>query len=558
MTDFFGYKKTSGGSIQDQIGQMLTSKEPMLNSAGRVMVNRFYYDENSSSVDPVESLDLFAKDRTAFNQSKMGTTPSVHLPQTIFAGLGYIVYQLPELQWDGTATAADYFYAPHGWAFFAAEQYILYLGAASISNIEWDSRTNFYACLAQCESDSKRQQMINGAGRFLLNRATVAQLARSNKEIGISNMGLKNAVAGQKVFLAGLANANVRAAYGGVVPNVTYEPFRYGYCPVKLPWSSMISRDPRIDLDTTLLNQPIQLSIKLRKKEELFFCSNVNTFNTLKEYSQITYQMWTQELANKALSLKSSIQANPSMNITVPFQLMQYLPISTRATNTSRLAGTSPKFLVNLSSLINADLTQMTFAVVWEGDEMPNTISYTVPAGGGVLAPYTNTWQSWCPALGRKCNNIQLTLNRQRIFEFESSIYDSAILTKHETAQRCRVVKVVAPAADAANDNNRRVLGHLAHDSNFSVDTFETNYYELSMCHVRPLIVESHFQNTARYTNMTFQLEFEVDNFEGWFNEPDVSGENTVKNNFTVYMMYYYNAVLLIGSHGGTVTLLTA
>ena len=92
------------------------------------------------------------------------------------------------------------------------------------------------------------------------------------------------------------------------------------------------------------------------------------------------------------------------------------------------------------------------------------------------------------------------------------------------------------------------------------------NMYEFNNSRLRSIIAESHLQNTARFTNQTFQLLFRI-NRNGYFLnnfDPAAPLLTTSFNSgisksagYVLNMTYLYNAVYLVGGDGGTTKLIT-
>ena len=92
------------------------------------------------------------------------------------------------------------------------------------------------------------------------------------------------------------------------------------------------------------------------------------------------------------------------------------------------------------------------------------------------------------------------------------------------------------------------------------------NYYEFNNSRLRAIIAESHMQNTARFTNQTFQLSFQINRCNYFLEDstdPDSSpatayNAGVVTNaGYVLNMTYLYNAVYLVGGDGGTTKLIT-
>jgi hypothetical protein len=92
------------------------------------------------------------------------------------------------------------------------------------------------------------------------------------------------------------------------------------------------------------------------------------------------------------------------------------------------------------------------------------------------------------------------------------------------------------------------------------------NIYEFNNSRLRAIVAEDNLQNTARFTNQTFQLRFRINRdfyYLGDYSSTSLSpslnnSQGFSKNNgFTLNMTYLYNAVFLIGGDGGTTKLIT-
>ena len=89
------------------------------------------------------------------------------------------------------------------------------------------------------------------------------------------------------------------------------------------------------------------------------------------------------------------------------------------------------------------------------------------------------------------------------------------------------------------------------------------NIYEFNNSRLRSIISEANLQNTARFTNQTFQLSFKI-NRELYYlqthgnGQPNYYATNVDKNSgYRLNMTYLYNAVFMIGGDGGTTKLIT-
>ena len=360
-----------------------------------------------------------------------------------------------------------------------------------------------------------------------------------------------------------------------------YEPFRFGFLFIRIPYFSMLGWNPRLPFDSSIMNQPMQLTLKLAPFNTFGVVSS-GMENEFKDYAKVGYVQWTEELSNPSLSIKSTLRARPDFNCTYPFQLFNYLPIpmsesptfdgiSADGTVANGNLKNSPIFTLNLTSLIDADLTGFNFFCVWRGDEEfgfnPTTSALTL---GSVVAIFADgkiwnpkiddtkiSFSSGQPALGRRLIDPLLTLNQQRFQNYPMDSYETVIMCKKldEVGFDVRVPTIntaldqLDKKADTLKSAEEKIIW------NATSSSIQRSYmYELPQTWFLPLTSESDFQNCPRYQNQTWQIRFQIDRSgPGW------SGSQPVDNRvgFTLYVMYSYNALLLVGSNGGTTTLIT-
>lgn len=533
MSDISGYRSDGGGLGQDQglskqLRGILTAKLPLLSAPGTVLENSLYYDINSSSVTAVEEQATFAKDRIVLNNFTMGSTPSAYIPSVLFANTVFWMpvfkdYDIPA----GTTNLNDRkMNIPIGWGFAALQNIIVYMGASSIAQIQISGITNMHVNLATCETFAKRSKMLEGAGRYL------------NPHDAHSRMG---------AFNAGYSMWSIKAYGPFVNPNQTNYTFgapflRQAVVPLRLPWSSMAILDKRLSMDCKLSTQPIQITLQTRALQE--FCdvdATVATWLT-NSWDSSTIQLWQEELSDKSLSVRNELLAMPEFNVGYPFQYAQSIPFEI-TTTLPNLAydnlDASTKITMNITSIINSDLTTFLFSVTWSGR------SQTVPSSG-----------QFCPCYSEELLNIELLLNGQRFFFFDNDAYQFVTLAK-----QLDTVNYECPIPILNVNQN---IGPNAYGGRAALAT--PYIYEFNNSRLRSIIAESHLQNTARFTNQTFQLRFHINRTSFYLGTVASSqpatlyaynpGINPV-NGYTLNMTYLYNAVYLVGGDGGTTKLIT-
>jgi len=514
MSDVTGYRTDGGGLGQDQgltkqLRNIITPKLPLLNAPGTVLENSLYYDINSSSVTAVEEQATFGKDKIMFNSTVMGASPSAYIPSVLFAGNAFASIVLdPDSSYssgvtEGTVKAkTDYFYAPQGWGFYLLENVIVYMGASSIAQIQISGVSNLLCCLAQCETKAKRDLMLLKAGQLLCNldeKSNMNQTIKPNRKIFTLNSGSDGFSTTQN-------------------PKENAYPDLYtALVPIRLPWTSMMALDKRLSFDTKLSTQPVQITLQTRKRDDVFTVGSNIAFPG--QFSEFSLQLWQEELSDKSLSVRNELLAMPEFNVGYPFQYLQSIPFST----IDPTGNFDQEFLVNITSIINSDLTTFLFMVssdLRQSNSATNSI--------------------FCPCYGEQLFDIELLLNGQRFFNFDAMHYEGVTLAKQmDTTSYSLMVPLYETNWASPVSKPTSALR-------------ESYFYEFNNSRLRSIVMESHMQNTARFTNQTFQLRFKINKFKNYgatIEPKDVK--------YNIFMTYCYNAVYLAGGDGGTTKLIT-
>lgn len=538
-SDITGYRNDGGALGQDQglsknLRGILTAKAPLLSAPGTVLENTLYYDINTSSVTAVEMQATFAKDRITFNNFTYQANPSAYIPSVLFAGTVFWVVELPDITLPSNAGNIDDgawdICAPHGWGFSALDNILVYMGASTIAQIQIDWITNFLIACACCETFSKRGSMIQGAGLYLNWRDKSSVLAPPTQG---NNFWVREYYGGYYTTAAETPSnsAQINDAFDSTM--------KTAIVPIRLPFSSMAVLDKRLSLDTKLSTQPIQITLQTKGLEQFMSVGNQLKPYFGNQYKSSSLQLWQEELSDKSLSVRNELLAMPEFNVGYPFQYAQSIPFTINSQTDS--GTTSFVFTMNITSIINSDLTSFLFNVTWNGR--------TEPAAGQL-----------CPLYGEKLQDIELLLNGQRFFYFDQNIYQFATLAKQIDNPNA---PVIMPAINTSSRIDWNTYGKRGKS-----EIVESNIYEFNNSRLRAIVAEDNLQNTARFTNQTFQLRFKINrdayylpNYTGT-TEGDQPGRKMsagyVRNSgYQLNMTYLYNAVFLIGGDGGTTKLIT-
>lgn len=596
MTDVSGYRgdQAVNGSgallraVAPQLENVLTGKLPLLNGPGMVIENSLYYDLASSTITAVELQENFQKDALSLNNSTLGNTGTVYIPNVLFTNTCFLCLTLPAVNWPTNAQAnpaftppndTAYFHMPHGWGFRAIDKITLYLGACTISSIPIDGETNLLLAMAQCETLHKRNMVMDNAGRYLNSMDNVSMLGSPAQCQPLFRLRPKNRYADPWCFASNLTQANPSQP---VSPYDTdYPPLRTAFIPIRLPFSSLCALEKRISFDTKLLSQPIQINFELANQGKIIRCNVPTIRASLVSYQSAVLQSWQQELADKSLSLRSELLRAPDYNVGYPFQYLQSQRFQVPSASGARTPWDGSNLVyMNLTSILNSDLTTMLF--YFTGNyQTQNTTAQTslflqgqgAQSSDGTQFTTSYNGSDYAFAYGVEMQNPELKLNGIRFYAFNGTTYSGATMAKQidshtyfvqrpQIGQRRIQQQNSDQQAFAQFYNADNTQGAGIYNPVMTSNVLASHFYELNFGKMRSLVNEAHMQNTARFTNQQFQLGFILadlyacPNLNGYatggFTTPGIANSP-----WTIYITYCYNAVLLIGGDGGTVKLIT-
>ena len=529
MTDVMGTRAAGGIGSGNVVGQnesglskqlkaILTSNAPLLNSPGYVSENDLYYDSNSSSVVAVELQAYFAKDKIVFNSLQTGASPSVYIPSVLFCGQGYWVFELnKDATWPNRALTdvTDYFYTHAGFGFSFIKNVIIYMGASSIASITISGMSNFLYAMACCETESKKEIVMYGAGK------PMAAVAGANNSNTLMALPAQNQSFWRVQTYGNYFDANLVGA------DLIDDNMRICTVPIRTPYSSLAFLDKRLDFDTKLCTQPIQITLETRAASEVIAMGS-GIKSQFESFTNSTFQMWQQELSDKSMSIRNELLAMPNFNTALPFQYMSTVqfPINSGSAPVSTTRTRDQIFTVNLTSIINADLTSFLFIV-----RNSYRIAPTTASAGSLTGSLFN------PLYGEELYDIELSLNGQNFFRFDQGIYENVV-----TSKSLNDLSYIPNSLYQINTSTR------------AINSLKTrgHFYELNNARLRTIINESRFQNVPRYAQQTFQMRFRINRTK---NYEYITGSNM--DNFVMDMSYLFNGCLLVGGDGGTTKLIT-
>lgn len=590
MTDVVGYRNDSavnGGALMSalapQLDNCMTGKLPLLNGPGMTIENSLYYDIASSTVTAVELQETFQKDRIVLNNLSTGNSGTCYIPNVLFTNTLFLCLELKSLTWpttmDNFPNNSSYIYLPECWGFQFLGSLIIYPGACTVANIEISGESNFLVAMAQCETKGKRQLMMSRAGRYLNSMDPTSVLAPPAPGQPVFRLRPKYQLNSPYCYSSVLNTFNASSPLQPY--DAEYPPLRTAIFPLRTFFSSIYALEKRISFDTKLLTQPIQITCQMRPLNQVCI-TNVSSFQTtLQQFQSATVQSWQEELSDKSLSLRSELLRAPDFNVSYPFQYIQsaQFQIPTASGAPSPWDG-SNLINMNLTSLLNSDLTTMLFYVTGDYQRGSKNASTSACVGGATsidgtnfITTYNGADYTWC--YGVELQNMELKLNGQRYYAFQADTYSGVTMAKHMDNEVYFVKRpLIGQYRQQVKNNdifafNQFYLSDATSGAPGVVPVPEmrsallpSHMYELDFGKMRSLVNEAHMQNTCRFTNQIFQLSFVcADLFAcpnlagfatGGFSNPSISISPWV-----LYMTFCYNAVLLVGGDGGTSKLIT-
>jgi hypothetical protein len=539
MADAEGYRQGDAASSSSEIlRSIIFNKLPLLNSPGELVPNTLYYDAQNSSVQAAEMTNFFGRDRIAFNNKNFGSTPTVHIPNVFFINTSFVVAELNynAVKYPDKAVSKDLskFYMPHGWGFHMIENIVYYLGSSSVANIQISGVANFIFHMASCETQEKRNSVLDGAGKYLNN------MDEQNNPGVSGNPSSQLALAKRDSFLfrnRASGNLTFDPATNGWVPINELDPtLGMAIIPIRMPFSSMCAIEKRISLDTKLLQQPIQLTVTLRDAAQIMELGtdlDATSSALIKDLRNISFQSFQQGLSDQSLSLRNELLANPQFSVGIPFQYIQDMRFNvTSSQGGLSIPGStlSTEYFVNITSMLNADLTTIQFALQWDKDQRPS-----------------GTANRFTPFHFIEMLDMQLLLNGQRLHNYDGASF------KH--VYNAQVISPIFPTVREAP----YITTHGGEQARQRTIESDVHIYEINFSRLRAVAMEAHMMNTPRFTNQTMQLAFKLNlGSPNFIPAQTPSGQANAGPALTLHTSYYYNAVFMVGQDGGQSKLITA
>ena len=387
-------------------------------------LNNVYYTQLNSSVEQVEVTFNNGKYRQSLNSLVFGGQALITIPNSSLVSDFYLHLELP-------ATVANQT-LQRGWGYGSIRSINYLWGSSNVSQVQMSGQSVFQTVMQQCENAEKRSELLRLAGDVVLT--------------------------------------------AGVVPKADLL--------IPLPWSTACSLMDKKPFDTNILNDPITIQIQFNDARKIYGGDGVPPT----AFSIAEAILKQGEFTNKALSLRNSLMANPSLMSAYPF-------IHHQSFSPGKFTVVDPANTVNivLQSFINADLLAITIGVI-------NDLSQN-PSGNNSPSQFNYV----------DLQDVRLLFN--------------GIVMCDAPGNLLKLINCKAgPCGGNYVHNDVIQPGTVAP---FTSDPVDTYIYEFDFAKMRSLCFEGQYENVQRFGNQVLTLEFKV----------------PAAGTYQTYATYHYNGI---------------
>lgn len=280
---------TSGGNARERLVQT-------------IKLDDVYYSALNTSVELAEVTYNFARFHQSLSNSLFNGQSQVVIPNSSLTSTVFLRLVLPALLANQTL--------PRGWGWAAISSINFLLGSSNVSLVQIAGQNVLQIIMAQCDTDSKRNDLIRYGGEETFGPTV------------------------------------------GPVEAVLVLPF---------PWSSANGQYAKRPFDTRLLENPITIQIAFNAARSIFGGSAAPPGG----FSEAMILVKQGDFAQPSQSLATALRIHPDMHYCYPFTYAQAGQTQTfQANNNAPIS-------VNLLGFINGDLVGITIGVVAQSDTAP-------------------------------------------------------------------------------------------------------------------------------------------------------------------------------------------
>lgn len=400
-----------------------TSKDRVLLDSAGERKTSLYYTKPSIEVNDVECDFVCGRYTQSATSLSWGSTSQFVIPNNNFLSQCFLHVKLPNLIAGQTL--------PKGWLIAAIKEITYSIGSSNISQLRISGKTLYHSLMVEAKTAEQKDEILRLAGEAY------------------------NTI-------------NTKAIEGTVI--------------LRLPWSSMSAKKP---LDTSLINNPIQISITFKSAAEVYGGSAVPPT------AMTACELFTREgvLTDKSNSLKKDLMSNSDLMYSYPFMHLQ-------SASTKYLTTLAGEKTVEISEFLNSDLVNIIFSVHYTGAQRN--------AGSGPVYPN----------IGLECNDIELLYNGQTVAKMPG--------------RSGRLINMLWDAGASYADDV-----HFGATSPWTESAVQSFVYSIPLGDMKAIVFDKKYENVSRYSTQTFQLKFTPQAVLA--SDPDQAIE--------VHFTYVYNAI---------------
>lgn len=279
----------------------LRSKRALLANPG-IRLDDVYYSAMNTTVELAEVTYNFGRFNQSLSNSQFGGQSQIIIPNSSLVSTVYLYLQAPALVANQTL--------PRGWGYAALASINFLLGSSNVSLVQLSGQNVLQVLLAQCDTDSKRSDLIR---------------------------------------------------YGG---EETFGPTAFfPECCLVLPfpWSSINGEYAKKPYDSRMLENPITLQIAFNQSDRIYGGSGVRPVG----FTQARVMVKQGDFAQPSQSLSTALKMRPDMHYCYPFTYQQVGQVA------NFVASAGAPVSVNLLGFINGDLVGITVSVSLQSDLTP-------------------------------------------------------------------------------------------------------------------------------------------------------------------------------------------
>lgn len=432
---------------------IMAEKRTSLSAPG-TRLNSLYYDNYQATVSACECTFNTGRYVSNLSSPSFGGTSQVILANNDFAHTTYLHLELPNIYAGQTLS--------RGWGFGCIASISYLIGNSASSQVQIDGQSVLAKILMQCDTAERRSEMFRLAGEEMLQPIMTID----------PNSGLP------------VRDANARIMADLIIP---------------LPWSSASGLNSKKAFDSSLLNNPITITVAFEPNTAVFGGSRTpNDFPVNFLSASLIFRQG--ELRYKSMSMAMELKMYPELSMYYPdiFCTTQKPPIF-------QGSQTQPQS-INLLGILNGDLVATTIGIV----RTSNLNSQPSVTPGVYTAPNKFQYDA--------IKDVSILFNGQVMFRSIGFSWKLSTMISSAGAQffhNSLIQPTIVPGVFTSTPQDSYLL-------------------HIDWSAIRSAVFEGQFQNVWRIGNNTLTLQFTTE------------GDQTVS--YQAFITYWYNSIVQVNN----------